>query len=188
MLDEKISVIFPITGSKDLDGGGGTERRFARLFHYMHGQEYPVDVIIVSSRGFMEGLRDLGYGEGLRHIEISEEERLALSGGYQLFAAGIRLADKLKPLVTSHTVWHASFAPLFQVVTAQSLGIPLVYSFKNWILASGDVHWRQRLYTNFFMWYAAHVDSLYPYVPEKYPLWREKTSVNFAVPIEVESI
>lgn len=172
-----------------MEGGGGTERRFLRLFRYMLGDGgYPLRVVLVSGTMLHDDLTGLGLTYGLEHVELDEASRRLLSSRNPMRFVGPahRLAKQLRPRLDGDVVVHAAFGFPFHVQLGYELGAPLVYSLKDWKLASGKMSFRQRVFMRWFLGRVDRVDTMYPYALQTFGRWAHKFSVNFSVPIPFE--
>jgi glycosyltransferase involved in cell wall biosynthesis len=172
-------------------GGGGTERRFFRLFKFLESVPRSFQIIPVTTAGFLDDMRFLGLlGGAVSPVTLSEMQSSKLrSNNPAVFAfeANRVFVHQVAPMLgETPAILHAVFAYPFQLYWSSRFHLPLLYSLKSWPLALGRSSRVQKTYTRYFTSRSVYVDCPYPYVVDAFPGISKKLAVNFNVPIDCE--
>ncbi len=182
-------ILFPFLSGDNLGVGGGSERRFLRLFRDLGRLKTPYKIVLLTTLGTRKRLLNMGFGDGTEFFQISDSQRIGLKSMNILTGGEIvrSLASDILH-ICSPSILHASFAFPMQIKLAKILGIPIVYSLNNYRVASGDVSFMQKIFTRIYLRYVDHIDTLYPYSRTTYPGVSNKISVNYFPPMELPDL
>lgn len=160
--------VFMILCGKSLNGGGGAERRFLRLFEKIK-KESDIDLKLIINKQLYESARELGILANDRKVYIYQENSILKEKIFFLFVISMILKEK--PDIIHLILIQKSLVPLyiFLCLFKKLLKIKVVGTVASYLYAKEiNLTKFEKLVYKIFIKSSDFIDSLYPSIKLKY--------------------
>ena len=168
--------------TRSLSGGGGAERRFARMVRHLASQEDAPAVYLILNRGMMRSLEEAAIDVPRDNVILVEEEAAGNRGG--VAGTALRYSRQLRRICREHgldVVHFLSASYHFLPFLIWKPGRPaVVFSVvaHPYVTRYDGLSWKARLALNAYLSGADAVDALYTGVPGRFPRHAGKIRVT----------
>ena len=169
------------------EGGGGTGRRFARLFQSLQRrppEEQACEVHLVTPRSFLDLMSrsSIEIDPGLRVIEFPEAAAAPARGRFGRLADHRETSERLARIAKENRfdlvhipIPHLAYAPY---LLREADGIHTTFSMTAAIGSFDTMNWKARLLYRLGFERADAIDTLYSDIPARFPGYAEKIRVS----------
>lgn len=165
---------------RPLQGGGGAERRFARMVAHLRARENPPPVqLILTERLFRELVEEVSIPVPRDGVIFVDEPVRSTSEG--VWRMAFRRSGLLRGLCRDHRldVVHLLAAPyfFFPFLLGKPRGLAVVFSLvaHPYLTQYEHLSWKAKLALHLYLWRADAVDSLYFGFADRFPRYADKS-------------